>query len=252
MKPDQTLYHLQVFRYENRKEMGACAAAQAAEAIRSLLKTQDKVRMIFAAAPSQNEFLAALAAQDVNFGRIVAFHMDEYVGLDAANPASFAAYLESHIFGKVPFAQVHYLNGAAEDIGAECRRYGQLLRQAPIDIVCMGIGENGHIAFNDPGEADFHDLHWVKRVTLDEVCRMQQVHDGCFPDLDAVPQYAMTLTVPMLLSAKHHFCMVPGAQKAQAVQRTLYGQIEPACPASALRLCPDMHLYLDKDSAQLL
>jgi len=252
MEKKRPLYQLQVFCNETREELGLCAAEQAAEVIGKLLAQKEYVRVIFAAALSQNEFLAGLLASGVDFSRIIAFHMDEYVGLASDNPASFRSYLKNHIFDLAPFAQVHYLNGAAEDIEAECARYTALLREEPIDIVFMGIGENGHIAFNDPGEADFDDPCWVKRVKLDDVCRMQQVHDGCFPNLDAVPQYAMTLTVPMLKSANHHFCMVPSALKAQAVRRTLHEQIDPACPATIIRLCKDMRLYLDKDSAQLL
>ncbi|MBQ5777233.1 MAG: 6-phosphogluconolactonase [Oscillospiraceae bacterium] len=162
------------------------------------------------------------------------------------------SFLKTHIFDLAPFAKVHYLNGAAEDIDAECERYAALLREEPIDIVFMGIGENGHIAFNDPGEADFSDPYLVRRVKLDDVCRMQQVHDGCFPALDAVPQYALTLTVPMLQSADHHFCMVPSALKAEAVYRTLYNKIDADCPATIIRLCKDMRLFLDKDSAKLI
>ena len=252
MEKKNPLYQLQVFRYETREELGKCAAEQAAEVIRKLLVQKEYVRIIFGAAPSQNEFLAALAASDVDFSRIVAFHMDEYVGISPNNPASFVTYLRNHIFDLVPFAQVYYLNGAAPDIEAECARYSALLREAPIDVVCMGIGENGHIAFNDPGEADFDDPCLVKRVKLDDVCRMQQVHDGCFPDLDAVPKYAMTLTVPMLRSASHHFCMVPSALKAKAVYRTLHEKIDPACPATIIRLCKDMRLYMDKYSAQII
>lgn len=252
MKREHLLYQLQVFCCETREELGQYAAEHAAEVIRELLEQKDFVRIVFAAAPSQNEFLSALIRSNVDFSRIIAFHMDEYVGLSANSPASFATYLNNHIFGLVPFAKVHYLNGAAQDIAAECERYAALLQEAPIDIVCMGIGENGHIAFNDPGEADFSDPSLVKCVSLDDVCRMQQVHDGCFPNLDAVPRYAVTLTVPMLQNASHHFCMVPSALKAQAVYRTIHEKIDASCPATIIRLCKDMRLYLDKESAKLL
>ena len=252
MRKNDPLYQLQVYCYDTREELGRCAAAQAAHVVNRLLEEKEYVRIIFAAAPSQNEFLEAFSASDIDFSRIIAFHMDEYVGLAQDDPASFATYLRTHIFSKAVFKQVYYLNGKAENIEAECECYTRLLKEEPIDVVLMGIGENGHIAFNDPGEADFTDPHSVKRVRLDDVCRMQQVHDKCFPNLDAVPKYAMTLTVPMLQSASHHFCMVPSSLKAEAVRRTLHEKIDPACPATIIRKCKDMHLYLDRDSASLL
>lgn len=206
--------------------------------------------MIFAAAPSQNEFLEALC-QDarVDFSRVVAFHMDEYVGLPADAPQGFGNFLRQRLFGRVPFKRVHYLNGGAADPEAECARYAALLREKPIDIVCMGIGENGHIAFNDPHAADLNDPRDVKVVELDGVCRMQQVHDGCFARLEDVPTRALTLTASRLRRAGHHFCIVPAATKRAAVRRALYGPVENACPATALRLCSDARLFLDQDSA---
>ena len=196
---------LQVRIYADRAAMGAAAAADAAALLKQLLSAQDTVRVIFAAAPSQNEFLDGLCrAEGIDWSRVTAFHMDEYVGLDEAAPQRFGNFLRRAIFDRLPFGQVHYLNGNAP-IDEECARYTALLRQAPVDMVFMGIGENGHIAFNDPPVADFADPVSVKAVELDGICRQQQVNDGCFAALEQVPTHALTLTVPMLLSAAHHF-----------------------------------------------
>lgn len=244
---------LDVRVYSDRAAMGAAAAQDGAALLRRLLAQQDTVRVIFAAAPSQNEFLEALcSAPDIDWGRVIAFHMDEYIALDAAAPQGFGNFLRARVFDRLPFGQVHYLNGNAQDIAAECSRYTALLQQAPIDIVFMGIGENGHIAFNDPPVADFADPAAVKVVELDQICRNQQVHDGCFASIDQVPTHALTLTVPTLASAKHHLCIVPAATKAQAVRDTLEGPVTTACPASILRTCQSAVLYLDCDSARLL
>ena len=240
-----------VNRYETRLEMGRTAAHETALAVKSLLKEKDTVRMIFAAAPSQNEFLDALVAEDIDFSRIVAFHMDEYVGLSADAPQGFGNFLRRGLFDRAPFGAVHFINGGADDIAAECARYSALIREG-VDIVCLGIGENGHIAFNDPHEADFDDPLLVKRVSLDEKCRMQQVHDGCFASFDLVPEKAITLTVPTLLRTSKLICAVPGSTKAKAAYDMLNGPIGVECPASSLRLHPDATLYLDADAAALL
>ena len=207
--------------------------------------------MIFAAAPSQNEVLAHLAAYtDIDWAKINAFHMDEYVGLPAElSDRSFGTYLQEHIFGKVPFKSVNLIDPTAQDRAAECARYTKLLKENPTDIVVMGIGENGHIAFNDPWVADFDDPHFVKEVPLDEVCRMQQVNDGCFAALELVPKYALTLTCPALFAGKELFCIVPAKTKAQAVKRTVEGEIGAECPATVLRRHDCAKLYLDPDSS---
>ena len=238
--------------YDSREEMGKAAAKDIAACIHALLEKQDALRMIFAAAPSQNEVLAALRAdKSIPWGRIHAFHMDEYVGIDPAAPQGFARFLKNALFDHVPFASVTLLDSKAEP-NAEAARYTELLREKPIDIVCMGIGENGHIAFNDPHVADFRDPASVKVVDLDEVCRMQQVHDGCFGSLDEVPKYALTLTVPTLVNAGYQFCVVPAATKANAVKNTVLGEIGEACPATILRRAENAVLYCDADSAALL
>lgn len=239
--------------YDTRAEGGAHAAADGAEAIRGLLAAQEWVNIVFAAAPSQNDTLASLLAEPgIDWSRVRAFHMDEYVGFGRECPQSFGFYLYEHIFGKVPFGEVHYLNGAAEDPEAECERYAGLLAKYPTDIVFLGIGENAHIAFNDPWIADLNDPKRVKLVPLDEVCRKQQVHDGCFPTLADVPTHAFTLTVPALVGAKHLFCTVPCATKAEAVYRTATEEISADTPATAMRRHPHAVMYCDADSGAKL
>lgn len=246
-------YSLQTTVFETREEMGRAAAEEVAQAVMALMEKQTTVRMIFAAAPSQDEFLKAFTQDKrVDFGRIVAFHMDEYVGLAADAPQGFGNFLRDRLFSRARFKEVHYINGNAPNMQTECDRYAALLAEAPIDIVCMGIGENGHIAFNDPHVAQIDDPAAVKLVELDDVCRMQQVHDGCFAKIDDVPKCAVTLTVSRLLNAEKHFCMVPAATKRDAVREALYGPISNHCPATTLRICPDAMLFLDKDSAALL
>lgn len=239
--------------FETRADMGQSAAADIKTCILSTLAGKDTVNMIFAAAPSQNEVLAALVADtDIPWNRVNAFHMDEYVGLSPDAPQGFGNFLKEHIFGLVPFKSIHYIDISAPDAETECARYAALLRQYPTDIVVMGIGENGHIAFNDPPVADFSDPLAVKPVALDDICRNQQVHDGCFSHIDDVPKTAITLTVPTLFAGDHLFCVVPAPTKAPAVFATLSEEIGEACPATVLRRHKSAVLYLDGDSSALL
>ena len=238
--------------YDTRRNMGEAAAADVAACIRELLAVKQEIYMIFAAAPSQNEFLAALAATPgIEWSRIHALHMDEYVGLPADAPQGFGNFLRAAIFGQVPFASVDYI-GTESDPDETCRRYAALLQGIQVDIVCMGIGENGHIAFNDPPVADFNDPLTVKKVALDETCRLQQVHDGCFARIEEVPRYAVTLTVPTMFRARYIFCIVPAPTKANAVRAAVCGPISEQCPASILRTHEHAILYTDSDSAALL
>lgn len=233
----------------SRAEMGARAAADVAAELRARLARQDDVRMVFAAAPSQSEMLAVLrTAPDIAWDRVTAFHMDEYIGLDASAPQRFGLWLRRELFDHLPFAAVHLLS-PEPDAEQAARDYAALLAEAPIDLVCLGIGSNGHLAFNDP-PADLYDPADVRVVTLDDACRQQQVDDACFDRFDAVPQRALTLTVPRLLRADRLFCVVPGAIKREAVTRTLRGEIHGDCPATALRLHRDCTLYLDPESGR--
>lgn len=238
--------------YDTRAEMGANAGKEISDCIKSMLETKDEINIIFAAAPSQNEVLDYLAHDiTIPWNKINAYHMDEYVGIDKTAPQGFAMFLKNALFDKVPFKSVNTLDSTA-DPDHEAEKYTKLLKENPVDIVCMGIGENGHIAFNDPHVADFKDTKYVKKVDLDQVCRMQQVHDGCFATLDDVPMYALTLTIPALAAAKYHFCVVPAATKANAVKNTVYGDINEKCPATILRTLDNAILYCDNDSGALI
>lgn len=239
--------------YKTRDEMGKSAANDIKACILSLLKTKETINMIFAAAPSQNEVLYALATdKEIPWNRINAFHMDEYIGLSADAPQGFGNFLKEHIFGLADFKSVSYIDITASDAEKECKRYAELLAKYPTDIVVMGIGENGHIAFNDPPVADFNDKKAVKSVELDEICRNQQVNDGCFAKIDDVPKTAITLTVPTLFAGDYLFCIVPAKTKAKAVKATLCDDINEKCPATVLRRHKSAILYLDGDSSSLL
>ena len=234
----------------SRAEMGRVAAQDIRDRILALLAEKGEINMIFAAAPSQNDVLKSLAAcADIPWGRINAFHMDEYIGLDRSAPQGFGNFLMAHIFGLVPFRSVNLIDCSAKDPEAESERYAGLLKGHPTDIVVMGIGENGHIAFNDPPVADFGDPRWVKPVKLDDVCRQQQVNDGCFAKFDDVPECAMTLTCPTLVRATWKFCVVPASTKAEAVRRMLTWDVGEKCPATLLRRSENAVLYLEPASA---
>lgn len=245
--------NLSVRIYPAREMLGFAAARDASSTINNLQQKKDTLRIIFAAAPSQNEFLAELVrTQHINWQKIIAFHMDEYIGLDKNSPHGFGKFLSERIFDKVPFKKVHYINSEIARVDKSCEEYASLLREEPIDIVFMGIGENGHIAFNDPPFADFSDPKWVKVVELDEMSRQQQVNDKCFDKLGDVPKKAITLTISALMSANHLFIVVPGQTKANAVKVALYGSITEKCPASILRKHSSAKLYLDVNSAAYL
>lgn len=238
--------------YDNRAEMGREAGLAVAERMRELLQTKD-VSIVFASAPSQDEFLCELrVAPDIDWGRVTAFHLDEYVDLDPAAPQAFAQFLRDRLFHRIRPGKFHALDGMAKNLDGECRRYEELLRASPPDLACVGIGENGHLAFNDPPVADFNDPRGVKVVDLDPVSRRQQVNDGCFAKLEDVPTQALTLTLPAIFAARAIYCMVPGTRKAEAVHQALHGPIATACPASGLRRHPSVNLFLDVDSAHRL
>jgi len=239
--------------YGTRDEMGKAASIDIAEKINELLSVKEEINMIFAAAPSQNDMLYHLCARDdINWERINAFHMDEYIGLNPDAVQCFSNFLKKYIFDLKPFKSINLINAGAQDAEEEAKRYAKLLSEYPVDIVCMGIGENGHIAFNDPHVADFNDKETVKIVSLDEVCRNQQVNDGCFEKIDDVPKYALTLTIPTLVSAKYNFCVVPAKTKAEAVKNTVLGEISEKCPATVLRNKDNAILYCDKESSSLI
>ena len=244
---------MQVYIAESRAQMGEISGHDVAAMLKTLLAIKDEINVMFAAAPSQNDVLATLVSdKEIAWNRVNAFHMDEYIGLAKTAPQGFGNFLRERVFSKADFKTVNYINPEADDPQAEADRYEALLKEFPMDVCILGIGENGHVAFNDPGEADFNDPRLVKTVTLDERCRQQQVNDGCFATLDDVPKTAMTVTVPGLLRAKAMFCIVPTTNKAEAVKNTVLGEINDMCPASILRTKAGAKLYLDPDAASLL
>lgn len=240
---------LNVHIHADRPTMGLAAAADAFAVICRAIAEKGTARVVFACAPSQAEMLAALRAREIEWPHVTGFHMDEYLGLGADHPASFRHFLAQHLLRHVHLREFHGIRGEATDRESECARYAGLLQAAPIDLVCLGIGENGHLAFNDPPVADFNDPAAVKVVELDEPCRRQQVNDGCFPSFNAVPRHAFTLTIPALLSARSLVVTVPGPRKAAAIRAALLGPIATSCPASILRTHRSAVLHLDPEAA---
>lgn len=233
----------------DRAAIGTAAAVHVADRLRALLAGpgSPRARVVFAAAASQLEFLDALAAADgLDWSRVDAFHLDEYVGLPADSKQSFGNWLDRHIFSRVRPGRVEKLDPTTTDPAAECARYGALLADGGLDLALIGIGENGHLAFNDPHVADFDDSLVVKPVEIDEMSRAQQVRDRAFASVDLVPRLAMTVTMSTILASRAISVVVPGVNKADAVDRTLNGPIETACPASALRRHPDAVLFVDE------
>jgi glucosamine-6-phosphate deaminase len=237
-----------------RPEELAKAAANAAQVhLQNTLSVKGSAAVILAAAASQVKFLAALVDLDgVDWSRIALFHMDEYLGLSADHKASLGRFLCEKVESRVKPRVFHYLAGNAPLPIDECNRYTQLLRAQPIDLCCLGIGENGHLAFNDPPVADFEDKYTVKIVKLDLKSRQQQVGEGNFPDEESVPPYAYTLTIPTLCAARKMICICPGKNKAQPVRDALREAIGTKCPASFLRRQAHATLFLDSESASLL
>ena len=244
---------LNVYVYESRPKMGQAAAAVIAAEIRRALEERGRAVVILASAPSQNEFLANLAeAPDIDWSRVIAFHLDEYLGMDDQAPQSFRRFLIDRLVNKVPLREFHGLRGDAPDGAAGAKRYAQLLEQNPPDFAVLGIGENGHLAFIDPPFCDFNDPEPVKVVQLDEICRNQQVNDGAFATLDEVPRDALSLTIPTIMARPKLFAIAPGPAKRQAIKNAVEGPISTSCPASILRTHPNAHLFIDEVAAEYL
>ncbi len=221
--------------------------------LRKAVAERGAARVVIATGNSQLAFITALRDEpDVPWRAVTVFHMDEYVGIAEDHPASFRRWIRESVAEPFGPAQVHYIDGDAADARAECRRYEALLRSGPLDLVCLGIGENGHIAFNEPHQADFADPVWVKVITLEERSRSQQVGEGHFATIADVPEQAITLTVPALLAPDTVQVVTPEARKAEAVRTALTAPVDPACPASVLRSRPGVTLFLDRSSARLL
>ena len=240
---------LRVEVYGTSEGMGKAAAARVERRLASTIAGRGDAGVVLASAVSQLSFLEALRGRPIDWARVTVFHLDEYTELPEDHPASFRRFLREHILDAVRPGRVHLLRGDAEDLEAEIERYESLLRAHPPDVACIGIGENGHIAFNDPPVADFDDPALVKEVELDDACRLQQVHDGWFSAFEETPRRALTLTVPAIMASRVITCVVPGARKADAVHDALNGPIVTACPASILRRHEDATLLLDPASA---
>jgi glucosamine-6-phosphate deaminase len=244
---------LRVQVFSSSREASGAAALAAAEILRDAIARDGRARIAVSTGNSQLQFIEALVTEPgVNWNAVEAFHLDEYAGLPATHAASFRRWLSKNLAERVPLAAMHYLAGDAVDAEAECCRYAALLSERSIDVGFVGIGENGHIAFNDPQVADFVDSAPAKVVRLDDACRRQQVGEGHFDDISAVPERALTLTCPTLLGMSSLICCVPDLRKAEAVRRTIEGPISTTCPASILRTHPCSQLFLDRDSASLL
>lgn len=245
---------LRVKIFANKEDLGKAAAKEAAEAVKALQAASSRmINLLFSTGASQFEFVAALRDQSgIDWSKVAAFHLDEYKGMKDDHPASFRLWLRTRIENPLKPGVFHYIIGDAQDIDAECERYAKLIKENPIDIGFIGVGENGHIAFNDPPVADFNDPKLVKVVQLDEACRRQQLGEGWFPTLEDVPKEAISLTVPAIMACKKIISVVPDLRKANAIQKALEGPIATSCPASILRTHPDATVFLDLDSASKL
>jgi len=236
--------------YRTNEEMGREAAKEAADIMQSAIYEKGRANIIIATGNSQLAFLAALREMEgIDWSKVNVFHLDEYVGIDPDHPASFPKFLYRQIINHVRPKAFYPIPGQAEDLTKVCQQYEELLRAHPADLCAVGIGENGHLAFNDPAIANFDDSAWVKVVQLEETSRRQQVGEGHFDTIDEVPEQAITLTIPGLLAAKRVLAVVPEKRKAEIVFRALNDPISAACPATILRRISHAHLFLDSDSA---
>lgn len=248
---------MQVSVYQSVRDMAEAAAPAAARQLEAALAERGEAAAILATGNSQLEFLKVLVdgqgtRWDLDWSRITLFHMDEYLGLPATHSASFRLYMRERVESRLKPKAFHYVEGDALEPVRECERYEALLKAQKIDLCCLGIGENGHLAFNDPPVANFNDERFVKIVRLDDACRQQQVGEGHFPDLSAVPQYALTLTIPALCQAARVLAIVPEKRKARAVLGSVTGPVSTGCPGSYLRTLAHCELFLDAESASLL
>ena len=248
MTSDRWVGRLWVRVFPSERELDVASADDAAHVLQSAVSARGAANAMFATGNSQLGFLEELVTRDVDWSKVVVFHMDEYVGVGPDHPAGLGRYIRRRIADRVHPRTVHYLQGTG-DAEVECRRYADLLGRHPLDLCCLGIGENGHLAFNDPAVADFDDPRDVKVVELDAECRAQQVNEGHFASIEAVPTHAITVTIPALLRARRLIVNAPEARKAAPVRAALEGPLSTACPASVLRTCAHARLHLDRDSA---
>lgn len=249
MKNSISFDNLQATVYDNLGDMGRAAADFVQEKLAVAISERGGANLILATGASQFPFLERLKEREIDWQKITVFHLDEYKGIPDTHPASFRKYLRERILDEVRPKKAYFLNGDAKDLEKEMEDYTRLLKDHPIDIACIGIGENGHIAFNDPPVADFNDPNLVKVVELDEACRNQQLGEGWFAAFDDVPTHALTLTVTAIMDCRAISCVVPDSRKAEAVRRTLYGPVSTECPASILRTHKQAKMFLDTESA---
>lgn len=242
---------LRVCIYTNKYELGKAAAELAKKYIYEAIKKRGEAVIILATGASQFEFLDSLVEKQLDWQKVVAFHLDEYVGISEKHPASFRRYLRERILDRVNIGNFYLIEGDKDDVEAEVRRLNLLFRNYKVDVAFTGIGENGHLAFNEP-PANFQEKCIFKAIELDEISRKQQVGEGWFNFLEEVPKYAITMTVPAILDSKAIICTVPDARKAVAVRKTLTNNVSPNFPASILRTHPEATLFLDSESASML
>lgn len=252
MKNNLTIEKLKTYIYNEADEMGKAAADFVEEKLQMAIEDKGFANLILATGASQFPFLENLKKKDIDWQKITVFHLDEYKDISDNHPASFRKYLKERILDEVKPKKIYFLNGDAVDVEKEMELYAYELKKHPIDIACIGIGENGHIAFNDPPVADFNDPKLVKLVALDDACRKQQLGEGWFPTLEDVPKQALTLTITAIMSCKTISCVVPDKRKSNAIYNTLYSDISTSCPATILRKHDNIKLFLDKESASMI
>ena len=242
---------LSIYIYKDKYQLGKAAADAAEKYISNAIKERGEAVIILATGASQFEFLDSLTKRNLNWNKVVAFHLDEYVGISDTHPASFRLYLRNRIIEKVGIGTYYLIEGDNQDVEQECKRLDEIFSQYTVDVAFVGIGENGHLAFNEP-PASFDDKQSYKIIELDVKSRRQQMGEGWFNTLDQVPEKAITMTIPAIMKSKAIICTVPDARKAEAVKKTLSNDVSPEFPASILRQHPDTSLFLDIDSASLL
>jgi glucosamine-6-phosphate deaminase len=233
-----------------KEELGREAAGKGAELIRKAIRERGEANIIVPAGASQFEMLEALVHARVDWSKVTAFHLDEYIGLTEDHPASFRKYLKERFVSKVPLKDFHYVDGTDDPV-IECARLGEIILKYPIDVAFIGIGENGHLAFNDP-PADFDTNDPFIIVNLDEACRTQQFNEGWFPSMEEVPKTAISMSVRQILKSDSIICTVPDKRKAEAVKNAIEGSVTPECPASILRTHSKVHYYLDREASSLI
>jgi len=242
---------MEVKVFNTKLELGEAAAEDAASIIQQAIADRDAAYVIAATGASQFEFLDALVRKEIDWSKVVFFHLDEYVDLPEAHAASFRRYLKERIINRVQPRAFHLINGESGDVQEECRRVGELILRQEIDVAFVGIGENGHLAFNDP-PADFETDDPYIVVDLDEACRQQQVGEGWFRSVDEVPRQAISMSIKQILKSRNILCIVPDKRKAEAVRASVESEVSPLKPASILQQHPSVTLYLDRESSSLL